>query len=123
LGDEIMAKTVKEIEQIQDIIDFICFKHQTNVDDKLIKLYEIRNKMLYYENELAEKDKEIKNLEEKWEILVCDNYELQQTQLFKEDFVVSSYCINCLDELFIIDNIRKRNERKVNKNDKCDTCG
>ncbi|ALA97771.1 hypothetical protein SKUN_00881 [Spiroplasma kunkelii CR2-3x] len=60
-----MTKTVKEIEQIQDIIDFICSKHQTNVDDKLFKLYEIRNKMLYYENELAE---------------------LKQQQLYKEDF-------------------------------------
>ncbi|ALA97421.1 hypothetical protein SKUN_00520 [Spiroplasma kunkelii CR2-3x] len=64
-----MTKTVKEIEQIQDIIDFICSKHQTNVDDKLFKLYEIRNKMLYYENELAE---------------------LKQQQLYKEDF--DEYC-------------------------------
>ncbi|ALA98518.1 hypothetical protein SKUN_001661 [Spiroplasma kunkelii CR2-3x] len=81
-----MTKTVKEIEQIQDIIDFICSKHQTNVDDKLIKLYEIRNKMLYYEKELTEKDKEIKKLEEQWESIVCNNYKLQQQQLYKEDF-------------------------------------
>lgn len=39
-----------------------------------------------YEKILIEKDKEIKDLEKEWEKLVCEKYDLQQTQLFKEDF-------------------------------------
>ncbi|WP_425379868.1 hypothetical protein [Spiroplasma endosymbiont of Stenodema calcarata] len=49
-----------------------------------------------YEKILIEKDKQIKNLEKEWKILVCDKYDLQQTQLFKEDFGLTCYAeCNC----------------------------
>ncbi|ALA98394.1 hypothetical protein SKUN_001536 [Spiroplasma kunkelii CR2-3x] len=68
--------------------------------------------------ELAEKDKE-------WEKLVLEIYDLQQRQLYKEDFRTFDYCINCGDELFIIDNMKKRKKeiKKVNINEKCNICG
>ncbi|QIA69629.1 hypothetical protein GL981_11515 (plasmid) [Spiroplasma citri] len=68
-----------------------------------IKYEKLEKENQVLKNQLAEKDKEIKNLEEKWEILVCDNYELQQTQLYKEDFeeyeeIESCGCGNKCDE-------------------------
>ncbi|MFW4371465.1 MAG: hypothetical protein EHV01_005980 [Spiroplasma sp. hy2] len=62
-------------------------------------------------------------LQEENEVLKKEITELKQQQLYKKDFVVSSYCINCGDKLFIIDNLKKIKKRKVNKTDKCNTCG
>ncbi|WP_338955114.1 MULTISPECIES: hypothetical protein [unclassified Spiroplasma] len=75
-----------------------------------IKFDKIKEENEKLKKELVEKDKQIKNLEKEWEILVCDKYELQQTQLYKENFTVYKYCINCRGEEFPFDN-------------KCRTCG
>ncbi|ALA97088.1 hypothetical protein SKUN_00165 [Spiroplasma kunkelii CR2-3x] len=90
-----------------------------------IKFDKLQEENEALKKELTEKDQEIKKLEEQWESLVYNNYKLQQQQLYKEDFKTFDYCINCGDELFIIDNMKKRKKeiKKVNINEKCNTCG
>ncbi|MBH8622805.1 MULTISPECIES: hypothetical protein [Spiroplasma] len=69
-----MNKTVKEI-------------YDVNLDDIIQP----------HENEIVKKDKLIKNLENKWEELVSNNYELQQKQLFKEDFELNNVAVGYHD--------------------------
>lgn len=78
---------------------------------EVIKFDKIKKEDETLKKELAEKDQYIKELSNsKFKIVVniieCRNRikELLEQQLFKEDFIVHKYCINCRAEEFPFDN-------------------
>lgn len=65
-----------------------------------IKFDKLQEENETLKKELIEKDKEIKDLEKEWEKLVCEKYDLQLIQLFKEDFKVFKSCYGCFNNNF-----------------------
>ncbi|UNF62206.1 hypothetical protein [Spiroplasma poulsonii] len=79
-----------------------------------IKFDKLQEENEILKKELAEKDRKIDLLltANKQITYSTKSREYNQPKLYKEDFVVSSYCINCGDELFIIDNMKEKKESK-----------
>lgn len=82
-----------------------------------IKFNKLKEENEKIKKELAEKDKEINSFKQQIDMAHYFNQnlgneieKLKQQQLFKEDFIVHKYCINCRDEEFPFNN-------------KCRTCG